>query len=130
MRDDVERVRRGELQPRVSVPIPERADLSSGEEEAEFRRPETPPYLAAVGSGLLALLACVPHWVAISAAFIIACVGLPIAWGFRRITEGARQRLFIAITATLLLVLALSVASSIFWLRVGLLTIPGLPDLN
>lgn len=129
MKDDVERLRRGELRQPAAVPLPERV-MPPEKEQEEFRPPETPPYLAAVGSGLLALLACVPHWVAISAAFIIACVGLPIAWGFRRITEGARQRLFIAITATLLLVLGLSIASSIVWMQVGLLTIPGLPGVE
>ena len=129
MRDDVERVRRGELQPPASVPLPERAVPQEAEPE-EQGPPETPPYLAAVGSGLLALLACVPHWVAISIAFIVACVGLPIAWGFRRITTGARQRLFIAITATLLLVMVLAVASSIIWLQLGFLTIPGFPELE
>lgn len=129
MRDDVERVRRGDLRPYTSVPLPQRVEQHTDEAE-DAGPPETPPYLAAIGSGLLALLACVPHWVAISIAFMVACVGLPIAWGFRRISEGPRQRLFIAITATLLLVIVLSVASSIIWLQVGLLTIPGLTGLE
>lgn len=129
MKDDVERVRRGELRPPVSVPLPERV-VQRQEELQDQATPEAPPYLAAIGSGLLALLACIPHWVPISIAFIVACVGLPIAWGFRRISEGARQRLFIAITATLFLVIGLSIASSIVWLQFGLLTIPGLPGLE
>ena len=127
MSDEIDRVRRGDYRPLPPVPPPERVEPE--QEPSTDEAPERPPYLAAVGAGGLAVLACVPHWVAISVAVIIAAVGIPIAWGFRRISEGARQRLFIAITGTLLLVIALAVASSLLWLRLGLLEIPGLPEL-
>ena len=129
MSDEIDRLRRGDYRPLPPVPPPQRVEPDS-DGDAESPAPEKPPYLAVVGAGLLALLACVPHWVAISVAVIVAAVGIPIAWGFRRIFEGVRQRLFIAITGTLMLVLALAVASSFVWLRLGVLEIPGLPELQ
>lgn len=126
MSDEIERLRRGDYRLPPPVPPPERVEPDA--ELPQEPPPERPPYLAAVGAGLLALLACVPHWVAIITAVIVAAVGIPIAWGFRRISEGPRQRLFIAITGTLVLVFVLAVAASMVWMQVGVLTAPGLPE--
>ena len=129
-REHIERVRRGEYRAPASVPLP---DPVLPEEEARDQQApeglEKRPYSAVVGSVLLAVLACIPHWVAIFVAVAVACVGIPIAWGFRRITTGRQQRMYIAVTATLLITLGLAVASVIVWMNVGVLTIPGLPEL-
>lgn len=126
-RERIERIREGGFRTPPPVPLPERVfeqpDDAAGTDADDGKR----PYSAVVGSIVLALLACVPHWVAIFIAVAVACVGVPIAWGFRRITTGRRQRMYIAITATLLLTLGLAAASVIIWMSVGLLTIPGLP---
>ena len=127
-RAHIERVRRGELRAPAQVPLPERV---APEAEDESVRPEADmsrrPWAAVAGSLALAVLACIPHWVAIFVAVAVACVGVPIAWGFRRITSGREQRMYIAITMTLLLTLALAAASIVIWMNLGVLTIPTLP---
>ena len=127
-RAHIERVRRGELRAPTPVPLPERVvpedkrEASAAEADSTRR-----PYAAVAGSIALAALACIPHWVAIFVAVAVACVGVPIAWGFRRITSGREQRMYIAITATLLLTLALAAASVIIWMNLGVLRLPELP---
>ena len=127
-RAHIERVRRGELRAPAQVPLPERV---VPEAESEPVRPESDmsrrPWAAVAGSVALAALACIPHWVAIFVAVAVACVGVPIAWGFRRITSGREQRMYIAITTTLLLTLALAAAAIVIWMNLGVLTIPNLP---
>lgn len=128
-RKHIERLRRGEYRAPASVPLPERAAPDDDKPDREEPHGiEKRPYSAVVGSVLLAILACIPHWVAIFIAVAVACVGVPIAWGFRRITTGREQRMYIAITATLLLTLGLAAASVIVWMNLGVLTIPGLPE--
>ena len=127
-RAHIERVRRGELRAPTPVPLPERMVPEVESEPAESASASARrPYAAVAGSIALAALACIPHWVAIFIAVAVACVGVPISWGFRRITGGREQRMYIAITATLLLTLALAAASVIIWMNLGVLTIPTLP---
>lgn len=84
----------------------------------------------AIGVGLLALLACVPHWVAPTIALMVSLVGLPIAWGFRRISHGRRRVQYIVVVLALLLIAALSVIAPMTWLELGVLqplTVPDVP---
>ncbi len=84
----------------------------------------------AIGVGLLALLACVPHWVAPTITLMVSLVGLPIAWGFRRISHGRRRVQYIVVVLTLLLIAALSVIAPMTWLELGVLqplTVPDVP---
>ncbi|HET8867358.1 MAG TPA: hypothetical protein VFM87_03430, partial [Agrococcus sp.] len=84
----------------------------------------------AIGVGLLALLACVPHWVAPTISLMVSLVGLPIAWGFRRISHGRRRVQYIVVVLTLLLIAALSVIAPMTWLELGVLqplTVPDVP---
>lgn len=75
----------------------------------------------AIGIGLLAVLACVPHWVAPTISVMVALVGAPIAWGLRRISQGRRRMQYIVVMLTLLLVVALSVIAPMTWLQLGVL---------
>lgn len=84
----------------------------------------------ALGVAALAVLACVPHWVAPTIALMVAVVGVPIAWGFRRISHGRRRVQYIVVVLTLLLVVALSIAAPLTWLQLGVLqplTVPDVP---
>ncbi|WP_347754636.1 hypothetical protein [Agrococcus sp. ProA11] len=82
----------------------------------------------AIGVALLAALACVPHWVAPTIALMVALVGLPIAWGFRRISHGRRRVQYIVVVLTLLLVAALAVVAPLAWLQLGVLQPLTVPD--
>lgn len=82
----------------------------------------------AIGVALLALLACVPHWVAPTISLMVSLVGLPIAWGFRRISRGRRRVQYIVVVLTLLLVAALSVIAPMTWLELGVLQPLSVPD--
>ncbi|WP_092666674.1 hypothetical protein [Agrococcus carbonis] len=75
----------------------------------------------AIGVALLAVLACVPHWVAPTVSLMVSLVGVPIAWGFRRISHGRRRVQYIVVVLTLLLVAALSVVAPMTWLELGVL---------
>ncbi len=95
------------------------------EEGAPRERPMLP---IAVGIALLAALACVPHWVAPTVALMVSLVGLPIAWGFRRISRGRRRVQYVVVVLTLLLVVALSVIAPLTWLELGVLQPLAVPD--
>lgn len=82
----------------------------------------------AVGISLLAALASVPHWVAPTIALMVALVGLPIAWGFRRISQGRRRVQYIVVVLTLVLVAALAVIAPLAWLQLGVLQPLTVPD--
>ena len=75
----------------------------------------------AAGVAGLALLACVPHWVAPTIAIMVSLVGIPIAWGFRRISHGRRRVQYIVVVMTLLLTATLSVVAPMLWLQLGVL---------
>ncbi|WP_405218506.1 hypothetical protein [Agrococcus sp. Ld7] len=95
-------------------------------EAADQREPSMLPI--AIGIALLAALACVPHWVAPTIALMIALVGLPIAWGFRRISHGRRRVQYIVVVLTLVLVAALAVVAPLTWLQLGVLEPLTVPD--
>ncbi|GEK78989.1 hypothetical protein [Agrococcus baldri] len=117
---------------------------ASGTPSSELRAPEplwvAPPETAsaeqrensmlpiAIGIALLAVLACVPHWVAPTIAIMVSLVGLPIAWGFRRISHGRRRMQYVVVVLTLLLTAALSVIAPMTWLELGVLQPLTLPD--
>ncbi len=82
----------------------------------------------AVGLALLAALAWVPHWVAPTIAIMVALVGLPIAWGFRRISHGRRRVQYVVVVLALALIAALSVIAPMTWLELGVLEPLALPD--
>lgn len=82
----------------------------------------------AVGVAALAVLACIPHWVAPTVAVMVALVGIPIAWGFRRISHGRRRVQYVVVVLTLLLTVALSVVAPLVWLRLGVLQPLQLPS--
>ncbi|MCH1884057.1 hypothetical protein [Agrococcus sp. ARC_14] len=82
----------------------------------------------AIGIALLAVLACVPHWVAPTIALMVAIVGLPIAWGFRRISQGRRKVQYIVVVLTLVLIAALAVIAPLTWLELGVLQPLTVPD--
>lgn len=82
----------------------------------------------AVGVAALAVLACIPHWVAPTVAIMVALVGIPVAWGFRRISHGRRRVQYIVVVLTLLLTVALSVVAPLVWLRLGVLQPLQLPS--
>lgn len=75
----------------------------------------------ALGLAALAGLAWVPHWVAPTISIMVALVGMPIAWGFRRISHGRRRVQFIVVTLTLVLIAAMSVIAPMTWLELGVL---------
>lgn len=85
----------------------------------------------AIGIALLAVLACVPHWVAPTISLMVSLVGAPIAWGFRRISHGRRRVQYVVVVLTLLLTAALSVVAPLTWLELGVLqplTVPDVPS--
>src|SRR5690606_30311594 len=82
----------------------------------------------AIGIGLLAVLAWFPHWVAPTITLMVALVGAPIAWGFRRISHGRRRIQYIVVMLTLLLVAALPVIAPMIWLQLGVLQPLTVPD--
>lgn len=85
----------------------------------EAREPRMWPIAAGVTG--LAVLACVPHWVAPTIALMVSLVGIPIAWGFRRISHGRRRVQYIVVVMTLLLTATLSVVAPMLWLQLGVL---------
>jgi len=118
--------------------------LDASEAASDVRAPETPwsapsaedadgereksMLPIAVGIALLAVLACVPHWVAPTIALMVSLVGIPIAWGFRRISRGRRRVQYIVVVLTLLLVVALAVIAPLTWLELGVLQPLTVPD--
>ncbi|WP_072314974.1 hypothetical protein [Agrococcus sp. Marseille-P2731] len=97
-------------------------------EEAAAARREPSMLPIAVGLALLAALAWVPHWVAPTIAIMVALVGLPIAWGFRRISHGRRRVQYVVVVLALALIAALSVIAPMTWLELGVLEPLALPD--
>ena len=75
----------------------------------------------AAGVAGLAVLACTPHWVAPTIALMVSLVGIPIAWGFRRISHGRRRVQYIVVVLTLLLTATLSIVAPMLWLQLGVL---------
>ncbi|WP_026373173.1 hypothetical protein [Agrococcus lahaulensis] len=109
------------------VPVPELPWEPPPEaERAAAREPRMWPI--AVGVAALAVLACIPHWVAPTVAIMVALVGIPVAWGFRRISHGRRRVQYIVVVLTLLLTVALSVVAPLLWLRLGVLQPLQLPS--
>lgn len=82
----------------------------------------------AVGIAGLAVLACVPHWLAPTIALMVSLVGLPIAWGLRRISGGRRRVQYVVVALTLLLTAALAVVAPLLWLQLGVLQPLTVPD--
>lgn len=89
---------------------------------------ERPMLPLAIGIALLAVLACVPHWVAPTISVMVALVGAPLAWSFRRISHGRRRVQYIVMMLTLLMIVALSVIAPMVWLQLGVLQPLTLPD--
>lgn len=109
-------------------PVPPWKPPPAAEAPAVREKPLLP---VAIGIALLATLACVPHWVAPTVSLMVALVGLPIAWGFRRISHGRRRVQYVVVALTLLLVAALSVLAPLTWLELGVLqplAVPDVPD--
>jgi hypothetical protein len=82
----------------------------------------------AAGITALAVLACIPHWVAPTVALMVSLVGIPIAWGFRRISHGRRRVQYVVVVLTLLLTAALAVVAPLLWLQLGVLAPLTVPD--
>ncbi|MGC5077426.1 hypothetical protein [Agrococcus sp. DT81.2] len=102
----------------VPVPAPPFDDArDTGDETA--REPRMWPVAAGIAG--LAVLACVPHWVAPTIAIMVSLVGIPIAWGFRRISHGRRRVQYIVVVLTLLLTATLSIVAPAIWLQLGVL---------
>lgn len=89
----------------------------SGPETA--REPRMWPIAAGIAG--LAVLACIPHWVAPTIALMVSLVGIPIAWGFRRISHGRRRVQYVVVVLTLLLTATLAVVAPVLWLQLGVL---------
>lgn len=83
------------------------------------REPRMWPIAAGIAG--LAVLACIPHWVAPTIALMVSLVGIPIAWGFRRISHGRRRIQYIVVVLTLLLIATLSIVAPALWLQAGVL---------
>ncbi len=83
------------------------------------RQPRMWPIAAGIAG--LAVLACLPHWVAPTIALMVSLVGIPIAWGFRRISHGRRRVQYIVVVLTLLLTATLAVVAPVLWLQLGVL---------
>ncbi|WP_306232918.1 hypothetical protein [Agrococcus beijingensis] len=88
--------------------------------DAEARR-EPRMWPVAAGIAALAVLGSIPHWVAPTVALMVSLVGIPIAWGFRRISHGRRRVQYIVVVMTLLLTAALAVIAPLVWLELGVL---------
>ncbi|MCR8671672.1 hypothetical protein NWP09_11030, partial [Agrococcus sp. HG114] len=107
-------------EPTRVVPVPELPWEAPPEPEPVVERvPRMWPI--AVGIAALAVLACIPHWVAPTVALMVSLVGVPIAWGFRRISHGRRRVQYIVVVLTLLLTAALAVIAPLLWLELGVL---------
>lgn len=100
----------------VPAPIVDEQPSAGGEPQREPRM-----WPVAAGIAGLALLACLPHWVAPTVALMVSLVGIPIAWGFRRISHGRRRVQYIVVVLTLLLTAALAVIAPTLWLQLGVL---------
>lgn len=98
-------------------PLPVEGQPASGSEVAREPRMWT----IAAGIAGLAVLACLPHWVAPTIALMVSLVGIPIAWGFRRISHGRRRVQYIVVVLTLLLTATLAVVAPLLWLQLGVL---------
>lgn len=122
---NIDRLRGGAPRP-PAVPIPERPHTPAAEPEPPQPPREPSPLIPAIGAAALAVAACIPHLVAPVLALIVGVVGLPIAWGMRRITTGRRQRMFIATALTLLLTIVLSIVMPLAWIRLGIVDVPDL----
>ncbi|SFS12034.1 hypothetical protein SAMN04487783_1662 [Agrococcus baldri] len=123
------RPRDASVTPPSEIEAPELPWVAPLESAADGQREKSMLPLA-IGVALLALLACVPHWVAPTIALMVALVGVPIAWGFRRISQGRRRVQYIVVVLSLLLIAALSVIAPLTWLELGVLqplTVPDVP---
>lgn len=110
-----------------SVPVPALPWDAPPEQPASGgREPRMWPIAAGVAG--LAVLACIPHWVAPTIALMVSLVGLPIAWGFRRISSGRRRAQYVVVALTLLLTAALAVIAPLVWLELGVLQPLTVPD--
>lgn len=108
------------VEPVSGVPVPELPWEAPPEDSAGARRePSILP--VAIGVSLLAVLACVPHWVAPTVALMVSLVGIPIAWGFRRISAGRRRIQYVVVVIALLLCATLAVVAPMLWLQAGVL---------
>ena len=90
------------------------------------REPRMWPIAAGIAG--LAVLASIPHWVAPTIALMVSLVGIPIAWGFRRISHGRRRVQYVVVVLTLLLTATLAIVAPALWLQLGVLqplTVPG-----
>ncbi|MGY3127834.1 hypothetical protein ACVWW9_001333 [Agrococcus sp. UYP33] len=104
--------------PGVPVPaLPWEQPPAAADEGA--REPRMWPIAAGVAG--LAVLACTPHWVAPTIALMVSLVGIPIAWGFRRISHGRRRVQYVVVVLTLLLTATLSIVAPMLWLQLGVL---------
>ena len=52
---------------------------------------------------------------------VVSLVGIPIAWGFRRISHGRRRVQYVVVVLTLLLTATLSIVATMLWLQLGVL---------
>ena len=101
--------------PVPALPVEEQPPTRDG----TAREPRMWPIAAGVAG--LAVLACIPHWVAPTIALMVSLVGIPIAWGFRRISHGRRRVQYIVVVLTLLLTATLSIVAPAIWLQLGVL---------
>ncbi|RWR24761.1 hypothetical protein D8Y24_04785 [Agrococcus lahaulensis] len=112
-----------------SVPVPAPPWDAPPEQGASGER-EPRMWPIAAGIAGLAVLASIPHWVAPTIALMVSLVGIPIAWGFRRISHGRRRVQYVVVVLTLLLTAALAVIAPLLWLELGVLaplTVPDVP---
>lgn len=108
------------------VPLPERVSAIADPRARVVDTRSAVP--VAIGAGLLAVLACIPHWVAPTISLIAALVGLPIAWAWMRISRGRRRVQYVVVVLTLLLTAVLAVAAPLLWLQAGVLEPIRLPS--
>lgn len=109
----------------VPVPAP-LVDAQPLDGDGPPREPRMWPIAAGVAG--LAVLACIPHWVAPTIAIMVALVGIPIAWGFRRISHGRRKVQYVVVVLTLVLTAVLAIVAPVLWLQAGVLQPLTVPD--
>ncbi len=105
-------------------PSPDNAQKATTEVPSRNDISLTTRLLTAALALALAVLACLPHWLGPLLAAMTSMVGLPIAWGMRRVTTGASNRLSITMTVAFAATLALAVVAPILWFQAGTLTLP------
>lgn len=111
--------------PGVPIPAPPVEEQPPAAVES-IREPRMWPVAAGVAG--LAVLACVPHWVAPTIAIMVSLVGIPIAWGFRRISHGRRKVQYVVVVLTLVLTATLAIVAPALWLQLGVLQPLTVPD--